>query len=241
MASASRPQSMSVQNAQVLGRRDEVWFDQHDREWSVSVEVRSGDPTGNITPRFRAPWTPAQAYLKPQRGARGQRGLFIDYEAMLRDVEAEWESFRRQAVEIATARGWDVPIDVREPGALDPRILQIVGAPRKRPQPIVAAMQGNRWILGETRKPDPRLAPFVEDRKAKRRRPVEQALTAYGDFSDAPEPDEAEEALLDLEETHDPGATGGRRERLSRGPKGATKGTTTKRAATNAALVVSEG
>jgi len=174
-------------------RRPQTMVDQHGRKWFADIEKRSGYPVGPIRNRFDAPWLPDQAALRisPEE----PNHIFIDYDWMLSQRQEAHRDYHARAVEESASRRWDVPKD----GTTYSRELQlIVGKPPKPIEPIVAAMQGNKWILGLTTKVDERLTPFIETATAAR----EEMLRSLPDFRDV-------DPYGDLEEAHDPDALGG--------------------------------
>lgn len=145
--------------SQATTRRTIQLYDQHGREWSASVEHKSGMPTGLITPCFEAPWMPDQRYLvvNPDNATE----LYINYRLMYQHRRAALEEFHGDAVRKAAANKWEAPVK----GAYSEAILDTMGRPPKALEPVVAAWQGNPWILGFDKTPDPRLAAFIEPRR----------------------------------------------------------------------------
>jgi hypothetical protein len=193
-------------------RRQGVLYDNHDRKYSASIDKKSGFPVGVIQPDgWTAPWYASQTFFKFEDEDSPNR-FRIDYQTMLDERIKAHEAYAFEYRKAALDRGWD-PEDQSKAAA----IIQVVG-PKPLPiEPIVAAMQGNRWILGFTKVVDKRLQPFVRQRTDR----VTKAIAGM-DFSDD-EPltgtnvvetekfgDDFDD-LLDLEEAVDPAATGGKR------------------------------
>lgn len=240
--SRTRQQSgHSTLSDQTGTRRDDQWPDDADRPWHVTLELRSGDPVGVITPLFSAPWYPGRQYVKPDPKRRMR--LKVQYEAERTDREQARATYLRRAQAEATARSWEVPTSLADWKQWDPRLLAIVGKAPLNPAIVEAARQGNRYLLGLTTRVDPRVTDLLEEEAELRGKgPKVAAETAYGDFGgEYDAADEANDALAALEDEHDPDGIGGKRERLSRGPRGATRGRTTKRGAQAAPFAVSEG
>ena len=160
--------------------------DQPERTWLTCIEKRNGGQCGLMvcehrTPKNHAPpWLPDQRYFRFDPDDPGR--FSIDYTSMLADRKRAHDDYHARAVEEATAREWQVP---EKPGYGEPykyefKLTQIVGRPPKPLEPIVAAMQGNSWILGLSDTVDPRLLPLV--RKPSRE---EQLLAGLPDLSDA--------------------------------------------------------
>lgn len=188
--------------SQARTRRPQKYTDDHGRKWSASIELRSGDPTGVIQPNFRAPWYPDQSFLKQDVDDRSK--LHIDYEGMLRSRLEAHEEYHRQAIEEATSRSWTISEKDGKP-VYDQKLLQIIGPPPKAIEPVIAAMQGNSWILGFSDEVDERLVRFLPSRETRR----QAQLANLPDFSDAtrvrtymvPEDEEAEfQRLLEEEQ-----------------------------------------
>lgn len=177
-------------------RRPAYLKDQHGRTWFADIEKRSGFPVGPIRARFSAPWYPDQGSFRFSESDPSH--FAIDYEWLLSQRMEAHDEYHQRAVEESATRQWDVP----ERGEPYSRNLQlIVGRPPNPIEPIVAAMQGNKWILGLSKKVDERLAPFITTPETKR----EQIIRSLPDFRDDP--------YGDMEEQFDPEATGGKVER----------------------------
>ena len=168
-------------------RRPAIYQDQHGRKWSATVEKRSGYPVGMLqcmqrTPSGQMPpWLPDQRYFV--FSSENQTHLTIDYPALLRERTQAQADYLKECASVATARDWPVPAKGEK---VDHRILAIVGKAPYPVEPVAAAMQGNRWILGLTDTVDPRLEPFVAVPTE-----TEQLLADLPDFSDLedePEP-----------------------------------------------------
>lgn len=200
-------------------QRAEMTFqDQHGREYYASIELRTGDPTGLIEPLFRAPLMPPQKYLS-RRNKKRPYDIEVDYVAWKRDVRArrrEWEKEGRQLAQ----KMHGSKFDPRE--AFTMEVLDVIGPPPEAIEPIIAAEQGNRWVLGLTKKVDMRLVKFFEpedtDPDYRDREDAEEEGEDYGGANPArtqhePEP-RGRRRQVDAdeeEEEADPGATGGRR------------------------------
>lgn len=155
MAIASPIQNQTAKG-QPAARRYQRFRDNHGRRWGAVIENKTGDPVGNIEPvgtkadgLWRAPWMPAQKYLKLARdedGAIEVGRLEIDYKTMLKDAKQqkkdadEWTEFVAQAI-----------YGEKSGEAIDNPPAQLRRYMRGRPQSpeiIVAAMNGDRWLLG---------------------------------------------------------------------------------------------
>lgn len=178
------------------------FYDQHDRKFSATVDKKNGSPIGNgpQPSGWRPPWMPTQEWFRYFEQDDPTR-FRIDYDAMLQDRIAAHEQYDREWNDFAVAQGWD-PKDEDKAG----RIIAKVG---KRPQPIelvVAAMQGNKYILGLTAKVDERIVPFLRQRPVYQRAAKKQEVLASMDFTDHDDDEDLEERM-DLQEQFDPEAT----------------------------------
>jgi hypothetical protein len=165
--------------SQASTRRPIVLYDQHQREWTAQVGVKTGMPTGKIVPNFRAPWYPDQQYFRvnPENTAE----LFIDYKAMLLRRNARMKAYHQGASEWARDKKIPTPEKL---GEYSEQIRRGYGGPPKPLEPVVAAIQGNRYILGLTDKVDKRLERFVT-------KPRNEEVLAEYDFSEGGEDDGA--------------------------------------------------
>lgn len=156
--------------SQAKTRRGIVSYDQHDRPWSSQAENRSGMPTGPLNADFSAPWMPDGKYLivNPDNVAE----VYIDYPKMYRDRKGALEEYHGQAVRLASQQGWPVP----DRGKYSEKVLNALGLPPKPLEPVVAAMQGNPYILGFIDQPDPRLVRFLNP---KRREVTPEEIAGY--------------------------------------------------------------
>lgn len=180
-------------------RRPGTVTDQHGRKWSASIDNKSGYPVGVIRPKdWKAPWVPSQTYFKfTDRENPSQ--FKIDYDAILAERLEAHETWAAQYRKAALARGWN-PEDTDKQNS----VTELVGTKPLPIEPVVACVQGNKWMLGLSDKVDPRLVEFVRVRTDKVSRVVGSL-----DFSDPD--DDFEDALDELEEIHDPEAVGGKK------------------------------
>lgn len=180
-------------------RRPGRWTDQHGRKWHASVDIRSGGAVGPIQPLgWRAPWMPDQTFFRFSDEEHTQ--MTIDYQQMLDERLAAHESWSTEFRSAALKRGWS-PDDEEKRNSL----IELVGPMPHPVEPILAAMQGNKWILGLTQVVDKRLEPFIPKKVTR----TEKAL-ADVDYSFDPESDSLKdnlEELMDIEESVDPDAT----------------------------------
>lgn len=128
-------------------RRYTHFTDQHGRRWGAVIEARSGHPAGSMEPSFTAPLIPPSTYVRPDPD--NDFGVRIHYDNWLRMVRQAWSDRDTQLRETATVLyGQEAANAIRNP---PPELLQQLGPePPLRPEPIEAAMSGNRWILGLT-------------------------------------------------------------------------------------------
>ncbi len=150
------------QFSQASTRRPATGSDQHGRPWSMQVGLKSGMPAGGPPqPLFTAPWYPDHQYVRvnPDNAAE----IFIDYEAMFLRRNAKLAEYHERAVERAHQKSLPLP----KKGEYSAELISVCGSVPKPVQPVVAAMQENPWILGETDVVDARLEPFVRKSRGK--------------------------------------------------------------------------
>jgi len=150
--------------------------DQHGRPWFATVEIRTGDPCGLIEQRFIAPLVPPQQYLK--RVPRKPYDLLIDYagwKADIRQARGEWEREGRQIARKLHGSAYrpDAPFSIE--------VLEMIGEAPSAIEPVIAAEQGNKWVLGLTNRVDMRLVKFFEPEQVD---PDYRDSEEEGDFSD---------------------------------------------------------
>jgi hypothetical protein len=209
-----------LDNDQASTRRPATLYDQHvstkypkGRPWHADVDKKSGFPVGLVRPKgWRAPWLPEQTFFKYD--ADEPNRFAIDYDAILNERIQALTEYQQEYDSKAVSKGWDPSDETKRDN-----IEKVVG---KRPlpiEPVLAAKQGNAFILGLTEKVDPRLEPFVRKETTR-----DRILKALPDFSDEPfgasgiledqeveTEDEELNRLLDLEEDVDAEAVGGKR------------------------------
>lgn len=150
---------MAEIKSQADQRRNTTFTDQHGRKWFASIEIRSGDPTGIIQPIFEAPLMPPQKYLKTVPGR--PYDLVIDYRAWKADIRTARRTWEKEARTLARKAHGD---RYRADKAFTEDVLDVVGPPPDYLEPVIAASQGNAWIIGKKGvKPDVRLAPMVAE------------------------------------------------------------------------------
>lgn len=143
--------------SQATYRRGITLHDQHGREWTATVGTKTGMPTGIIQPSFSAPWYPDHQYMRVNPDNTSE--LFIDYEALLLRRRARLADFHTLALDIARKKGIPLPVKV---GEYSDELLGLLPGMPKPVQPVVAAMQGNEYILGLTDVVDERLRRYVQ-------------------------------------------------------------------------------
>jgi hypothetical protein len=143
--------------SQATYRRPITLHDQHGREWTATVGTKTGMPTGIIQPSFSAPWYPDHQYMKVNPENTSE--LFIDYESLLLRRRSRLADFHTLALDIARKKGIPLPAKV---GEYTDELLGLLPGMPKPVQPVVAAMQGNEYILGLTNVVDERLRRYVQ-------------------------------------------------------------------------------
>lgn len=143
--------------SQAKQRRGQMFRDQHGRRYYASIELRTGDPCGLIEPQFSAPLAVPQMYLERSSDPERPYDIQVSYtrwKADIRAARSEWEREGRQLARKMHGDRFD-------PRADFPRdVLDIIGEPPQHVEPVIAAEQGNSWVLGLTDRVDLRLAAF---------------------------------------------------------------------------------
>lgn len=160
-------------------RRYMKLVDQHGREWGANIELKTGDPTGTIDPKFKAPIYPPARYLKVD--SRREYGrVTIDYTGwagMLRRAWTHWntqlQKKARQMYDAAAAEKLENP---------PPALLAEVGISPEPIEPVLAAEHGDPWVLGLTTERPPWADLFFPERpkKAADELPDELAFLNHG-------------------------------------------------------------
>jgi hypothetical protein len=177
-------------------------YDNHGRRFAATLDKSNATPIGQ-GPRpdgWSAPWMPGQEWFRYHEDDEHPNRFRIDYEGMLADRIKAHDDYDQAFMAEAVKRGWDA----KDPDKAG-QITAIIG---KRPLPIeliVAAMQGNKYVLGLTTKVDSRITPFLNQKPIYRREARKQAVLASMDFADHDE-DEAFEERMDLQEKYQPDA-----------------------------------
>lgn len=146
--------------SQANQRRNQRLTDQHGRRYFAIIEIRSGDPVGPIEPMFDAPLKVPQMYLRKSPDIDAPTQLIIDYPRWIEDLTSarvEWERRGRELSRKQFGSAYD-PTKHQ----FKQEILDILGPPPQPVEPVHAALQGNRWVLGFTRRVDARLAQFFD-------------------------------------------------------------------------------
>lgn len=171
---------MTQTKDQADGRRCGVLRDQHDREYLAVIEKSTGDPCGPLQPKYDAPLYPEQAYCRVRVNEPSR--FDIQYEAWIRDLRAAHQERRREEARFRAQRVSD---DV---------IAEMLG-PLPRPvAPVLAAKQGNRYVLG--------LRLF--DPHNPKDRVLQEALATWVSPAAPPDEDFGDEAFRDVEAPEEP-------------------------------------
>lgn len=163
--------------SQASTRRPMTCIDQFGREYSTQVSLKTGEPTGLLHPEFTAPWYADHWCLRvnPENAAE----VFVDLHALLVHRKAAMDAYHADALDNARK----LKVAAPRYGDYDNDIVAVTGRPPKALQPIIAAIQGNAWILGETDVVDDRLLPWVKAPHA-----TDDLLSQY-DFRDPSDED----------------------------------------------------
>lgn len=143
--------------AQEDRRTDQRIPDQHGRLWHVVLEMNKPPkrrrkngmgngltPVGQIMPLFKAPLIPPSKYLRVD----GIASLTIDYPRWVADLKraaTDYEAMKRKEAIRLYRDAAPAALDKNPPPI---ELLDVIGPPPKPWQPVEAARQGNKWILG---------------------------------------------------------------------------------------------
>jgi hypothetical protein len=146
-----------IQNSKAKGqpanRRYQRFRDQHGRKWGAVIELKTGDPVGSPEPiGWTAPWMPDPKYVTVKLDDDGsvETGMLaIDYERALKDAKKEQDDHQERleffAGAIYSERAGAVLAEKARPAEL----MRYFRGSRPKPiEPIFAAMNGDRWLLG---------------------------------------------------------------------------------------------
>lgn len=131
--------------SQEESRVDVIMYDQWGRPWHATLEKETMTPTGPVQPLFSAPFIPDQKYHR-YGGKRNPVRMQIDLAKMEEDLQEAHEE-RERLIRKLTMQffpGWNKK-------APPPEVIEKVDGPGYGPMPLEvlwAAMQGNKWILG---------------------------------------------------------------------------------------------
>lgn len=176
-------------------RRFGYLYDNHGRKFSANLDLKTGQPVGE-GPRpvgWKAPWLPSQEWARYD--SNDPTRFRWDYEGLLAQRMEAHELYESEYRQYAVSHGWDPSDEAKRP------IIESVVGKKKGIQPIelvVAAMQGNKYVLGLTDKVDQRIVPFLRKREDKKQR-----VLSSMNFADVEEDAEFEERM-DIQEAFDP-------------------------------------
>lgn len=222
-------------------RRPEMFVDRHGREYFANVELKTGDPCEVLQPRFRSPIAPewARKMLLPpvddhevvkmvprlQRAKKGYQ-VEIDYDRWLAKWDRANEGRQRKLYEgaKAMAKGRDAHEIATNPPAI---LLAELGPPPMPPRTFIEAMKaGNKWALGLDAVIPQKALALLSEIQTWIVTPTKKIGNAIGDpLADDDETqnlaeDAGFEAVTEIdpfgevEEQHDPKATGGKVEKV---------------------------
>lgn len=162
-------------------RSGTIFRDQHGRRYHAVVELKTGHPTGLIEPLFTAPLMPPQMYLSVGTNAERPYDLRIDYDRWIQDLRTAADDYITEARQLARKMYRD-RYNAADP--LTEEVVDIIGPRPQHVEPVIAAKQGNAYVLGLTDRVDVRLFGMLEEDRALRR---EHRASDEPDFSDVVE------------------------------------------------------
>lgn len=136
----SNAASWSQASQRRLGR----WTDEHGRPWFAMIEIKSGDPCERLrTEGWKAPLMPDPRYVKVHPNKPGM--VEIKYDQWIGELRAATKAWVKKANLI----GSELYKDQFDPEAPLSQAVLFKAGPRPKPvEPVLAAKQGNRWVLG---------------------------------------------------------------------------------------------
>jgi len=139
-------------------RRDQTMTDQHGRQWHATIELKTGHPCGLVRPKFHAPLDVPQQYLNVDK--ESPHRLIIAYDPWIASLRNAWTERSSHLRSVGLA----VHGDKYNPDKPSREQLEIVGPPPRPVEPVIAAKQGNKYVLGLTDKmPDWAKPFFIKD------------------------------------------------------------------------------
>lgn len=179
---------MAQITSQADQRRAVKYTDQHGRRWFAEVEKSTGQPCIPLQPEFVAPIVPPRKYVKTDPEIPGR--VVINYPAWIKDLQEADTAWWRDA-QIVGAAEHKEHFNPNEP--FSQTIINKMGERPRVPRcrtpimsnrgdaalPVVAASQGNAWILGlkGPQGQDPKMPAKLEPFFAK-------PVTVYPEFAD---------------------------------------------------------
>jgi hypothetical protein len=144
--------------SQAKQRRNQRLTDNHGRKYFATIEIRSGDPVGPVQPMFQAPLAVPPMYMRKHPDPDRPNEVVIDYRRWITDIEGAHTDWEKRGRELSR-KTFGSAYDPTQP-AFKQEILDLLGERPQPVEPVYAAMQGNRWVLGFTRIVDARLERF---------------------------------------------------------------------------------
>jgi hypothetical protein len=151
------PQNWSQRNQRREG--GQFFRDQHGRRYHAEIELKTGHPCGPLVPQYRAPLVVPQQYLVLSNDPENPTLLTVNYtrwESDARAARKDWEAEGRSRA----LKMYGDAYDPRKPFGQD--VLDIIGPAPSAVEPVIAARQGNSWVLGLSDRIDLRLAKYFE-------------------------------------------------------------------------------
>lgn len=158
-----------------------IFIDQHGREYHAVTELKSGHPTGPLEPQFTAPLMPPMNYLRVGLDRRRPYDIKVDYDKWLSDLRAGWDEWKNRGDKLARLVHGERYIA----GAPFTRqILEELGPSPQHLEPVIAAKQGNAYVLGLTDRVDVRLFALLQEDVQTRTVPAEPDFSQVVESND---------------------------------------------------------
>lgn len=173
------PENWSQRNQR---RSGVIFHDQHGRRYHATIEIKTGHPTGPIEALFQAPLMPEQKYLRVGTDPERPYALEVNYTAWLTDLRTGHREYETEARKLARKMYRD-RFDAND--FLTEEVVDIIGPAPQHVEVVLAARQGNQYVLGLTDRVDVRLLAMIEEDRP--RFADVREMDDEGDFSDVVE------------------------------------------------------
>ena len=134
------------------------FHDDFGRPYDVTLDRRTMDPVGPVTPMFEAPFYVPPQHLVPVDPVTNKRTLgrlFIAFDAWERELREAQEQFDASIRSIAQKSFTELASDIIDNPTKYPRVMALAGRPPLSPRFVQALRAGNPWATGARPELDP--------------------------------------------------------------------------------------